>query len=169
MAPSIGADPGIRRFACLATVALVVEIDQLAKELAPRVHAAAVLPAHNPGFVTGWAPVSTRVVALLSALVVVAFVAVVGRWAVQIGIAPCIPALVAGGMLAHALDRFRFGSVRDFIATPWLIVDVADVAVALGLVALVVAFARRAWQLHNDACTITLELPSLRAVVVAGR
>ncbi len=99
MAPSIGADAGIRRLAGLGTVTLVVAVDQFAKELAPHVHAAAVAPAHNPGFVTGWAPVSSRVVALLSALVVV-------------------------------------------------------------------AFARRVWQLHNDACTITLQLPSLRAVVV---
>ena len=45
-------------------------------------------------------------------------------------------ALVIGGGLANTLDRARFGAVRDFIRTPWAIVNVADLCVVAGVVLL---------------------------------
>jgi hypothetical protein len=139
-------------------VAGVVGVDQISKML--------VNPARNPGFITGWTPLSVAVVIVVSALVLAAFLAVVGRWAVQIGISPVIPALIGAGMLAHSIDRLRFGAVRDFLATGVLIVDIGDLAVVAGLVALTVAFGLRVHQLRSASRTITLELPTLRAVIV---
>jgi lipoprotein signal peptidase len=40
-------------------------------------------------------------------------------------------------------NRIRLGSVRDFLATPWAIVNLADLAVAAGLIGLVIALAAR--------------------------
>jgi lipoprotein signal peptidase len=123
-------------------------------------------PDRNVGFVTGWSPVSAIAVTLLSVVVLTGFLAIVGRWAVQIGISPCIPALIAAGMFAHTIDRVRFGAVRDFLSVGWLIVDVADFAVAAGLVALAIAFATRMLTLRRQSRTIVLEFPAFRAVVV---
>jgi hypothetical protein len=123
-------------------------------------------PDRNVGLLTGWSPLSAIAVISLSVLVLAAFLAIVGRWAVQIGVSPCIPALVAAGMFAHTLDRVRFGAVRDYLSVGWLIVDVADFAVAAGLVALVAAFAHRMLILRRQSRTIVLELPAFRAVVV---
>jgi hypothetical protein len=142
-----------------ATVFAVVALDQTVKISVRQ-------PARNAGFLTGWSPVSVIAVIVLSILVLGGFLAIVGRWAVQIGISPCIPALIAGGMCAHTLDRIRLGAVRDFLSIGWLIVDIADFAVAAGLLALVIAFARRVLVLRRESRTIVLELPAFRAVVV---
>src|SRR5947207_2737374 len=107
--------------ALLVAVA-VVAADQIAKMQA-------IAPARNAGVVTGATPISGATLLAVTLLVLVAFLAVLGRWAVQIGVPAAIPALTAGGMMAHTLDRIRYGGVRDFLATPWLIIDVADLAV----------------------------------------
>ena len=71
------------------------------------------------------------------------FVTLVARWALRLGISPLIPGLVIGGMVGNILDRIVLGSVRDFLVTPWVICNVADLAIAGGLVAFVVAFGLR--------------------------
>ena len=53
-------------------------------------------------------------------------------------LAPWIPAAVLGGALANLLDRLLSGSVQDFLATPWVVFNLADVAVIAGLIGLVV-------------------------------
>jgi lipoprotein signal peptidase len=146
--------------------AYVVVLDQIAKATVVGMQSARIIPVRNPGFITGWSPVSASVVIVLTMLVLLGFMGVIGRWAVQIGIPPLIPTLVGAGMAAHAIDRIRFGSVRDFLSTGWLIIDVGDVAVILGLVTLGVAFAIRMRQLRRASQSITFELPTLRAVVV---
>jgi lipoprotein signal peptidase len=146
--------------------AYVVVLDQIAKATVVGMRSARIIPVRNPGLITGWSPVSASVVIVLTLLVLIGFMGVVGRWAVQIGIPPMIPTLVGAGIAAHAIDRIRFGSVRDFLSTGWLIIDVGDVAVILGLVTLGVAFAIRMRQLRRASQSITFELPTLRAVVV---
>jgi hypothetical protein len=141
------------------TVLAVVVLDQTIKISVRQ-------PARNPGFLTGWSPVSVIAVTAVSMLVLAGFLVIVGRWAVQIGISPCIPALIAAGMFAHTLDRVRFGAVRDFLSIGSLIVDIADFAIAAGLVALVAAFAHRMLTLRRESRTIVLKLPAFRAVVV---
>ena len=120
----------------------------------------------NPGMVTGWSPISVSVLIVMSVAVLLGFLGIIGRWAVQLDISPMIPALVAGGLVAHTIDRIRFGAVRDFLATGWLIIDVGDLAIVTGLVALMVAFAWRVNDLRKSSQRIELELPTLRAVVV---
>jgi lipoprotein signal peptidase len=143
----------------------VIVADQLAKATIAHADTGALAPVHNPGFVTGWSPVSMSTIIILTVGVIVAFLAIVGRWAVQIGISPIIPALIGGGMTAHLIDRVRFGGVRDFLPTGVLIINVADLAVMLGLVLLTTSYAWRVVTLHRAGKVITLELPSLRACV----
>jgi len=150
----------------VSTVAAVIVADQFAKAASPHLRSAAVVPVRNPGMITGWDPISVAGLVVVSVVVLLAFIGIVGRWAVQLDISPIIPALVCGGVVAHTIDRLRFGAVRDFIATGWLIIDVGDLAVVTGLVALTVAFMWRVMQLRGSAQTIQLQRPTLRAVIV---
>jgi lipoprotein signal peptidase len=119
----------------------VVAIDQLAKSAAPYLHIGLVAPARNPAYAFGTVGGSALALIAGSVAVLALFLAVIGRLAAHIGVSPCLPAVVAGGMLGNTLDRIRFGSVRDFLVVPGGIVNLADVAVAAGLIALVVMLA----------------------------
>src|SRR5262249_49945617 len=104
----------------------------------------------------------------LSAVVLVGFLTLVGRSLVRIGVPTFVPALIAGGMIGNALDRARLGAVRDFIHSPWLIFNVADVAVALGIVLTVVAVVVRAHQVKAQDQAIRFDLRRVRAEIVAA-
>jgi lipoprotein signal peptidase len=143
----------------------IVVADQIAKIFVLR-DRTGIQAAHNAGFVTGMAPTSKLVLVAATAIVLALFAGSIGRWAIHIGIPAVIPAVIAGGIAAHGVDRVRFGSVRDFISTGWLIVDVADFAVAGGLVALLIASAWRWRTISRQERTVVIELPRLRAVVV---
>jgi lipoprotein signal peptidase len=154
------------RTAALALGAVML-VDQFAKALAFSSTSSSVVPARNPGLLMGVGAGPRPALLIVSAAAVMLFVAVVGRWTVQIGVAPFLPAIVAGGMLSNALDRLRFGSVRDFLQTPPLIINLADLAVAGGIVALGIAVAVRLSYLRRTAQTVVFEPRGLRAVVVA--
>jgi lipoprotein signal peptidase len=117
----------------------VFAIDQLAKTAAPYLHSSFVLPARNPEYAFGAAGGSALVLVVGSVAVLAVFLAVIGRLAVRMGVSPCLPALIAGGMLGNTLDRISYGSVRDFLVVPGGIVNLADLAVAAGVIALVVS------------------------------
>ena len=119
----------------------VVAIDQLAKTAAPHLHVGLVLPARNPAYAFGTVGGSALALIAVSVVVLAVFLAVIGRLATQMGVSPWLPALIAGGMLGNTLDRIRFGSVRDFLVVPGAIVNLADLAVAAGMIALVVMLA----------------------------
>ena len=121
----------------------MLAVDQVAKAGA----AHATTSAHNPDLAFGIAHGPPPVLVALSILVLGVFLAVVGRLAVHAGISPVLPALIAGGMLGNVLDRARFGAVRDFIHIPFAIINVADIAIMIGIVALGVALPMRARRL----------------------
>ena len=127
----------IRSSAAVAGTVLIV--DQLAK--AGAAHAAT--PAHNPDLAFGVVGGPTLVLVFATIAVLGVFVAVLGRWAGRLGIPALIPALIAGGVLGNALDRARFGAVRDFIHTPFAIINLADIAVTVGIVTFAIAFGLR--------------------------
>jgi lipoprotein signal peptidase len=103
--------------------------DQASKALADR----AGLVAHNPDYALGVVGGPAPALIAGTAVVLVAFLALVARRAVQLGVSPLIPAVIAAGMVGNALDRMRFGGARDFVTTPWAIVNLADIAIAAGV------------------------------------
>jgi lipoprotein signal peptidase len=131
-----------------AVAGSAVAIDQLAKTAAPHVHSAFVAPASNPDYAFG--AVGGSALALIAGSVVVlgVFLAVIGRLAGRVGVSAAFPALIAGGMLGNTLDRIRYGAVRDFIVVPGGIVNLADFAVAAGVISVVVALGIRARAPH---------------------
>ncbi|MDP9332280.1 MAG: signal peptidase II [Actinomycetota bacterium] len=131
-------------------VAAIVLDDQLTKAAATR----AGLAAHNPSYALGVVGGPTAALIAGTIVVLVAFLAFVARPAVALGVSPIAPALIVGGMFGNALDRIRFGAARDFLVTPWAIVNVADLAVAAGIVAFAVAVAWRLYRLRLESSGI---------------
>ena len=125
-------------------VGAVVLDDQLTKAVA----AHAGLVAHNPAYALGVVGGPAPLLIVGTVAVMAAFLALVAGPAVALGVSPLAPALIVGGMFGNALDRIRFGAARDFIVTPWAIVNVADLAVAAGMVAFVVTVAWRMYRLR---------------------
>jgi lipoprotein signal peptidase len=124
-------------------VGAVVLDDQITKSAAAR----AGLVAHNPAYALGVVGGPARLLIFGTIVVMVAFIALVARPAVAFGVSPVAPALIVGGMLGNAVDRVRLGAARDFVTTPWAIVNLADIAVATGIVLFVIAVGWRAYQL----------------------
>jgi lipoprotein signal peptidase len=90
-------------------------------------------PAYAFGVVGGPAPALIAV----ALAVLGAFLALVMLAAPVLGVPPFVTALITGGLLSNTFDRVRFGAARDFVTTPWAIVNLADIAVAVGIVAFV--------------------------------
>jgi lipoprotein signal peptidase len=115
--------------------AAVVVDDQLTKAVATQ----RGLVLHNPSYALGVLGGPAPLLILGTVAVMAVFFSLVVPRAMAFGVPPAIPALIAGGMLGNLVDRVRLGAARDFITTPWAIVNLADLAVAVGLVAFVVA------------------------------
>lgn len=125
----------------LVVTASVLTIDQLSK-VAANSRAATVLPANHDyafGIIGGSAPV----LVIGALLVLGAFLGLASVLVQRLGISSFVPALVAGGTIGNTLDRIRLGSVRDFLVTPWAIINLADVAVAIGTLGIAIAIATR--------------------------
>jgi lipoprotein signal peptidase len=149
----------------VGTLAVVV-VDQFTKALAPHVDSHTIVTAHNPDYALGVMGGPTALLVVGTLLVLGVFLTLIGRWAIQIGLPAIVPALIAGGMVGNVADRLLLGGVRDFLVTPWAICNLADIAIAAGIVALGLSFLLRMIQLRLAAETIRLG-PGLRAVIVA--
>ena len=147
------------------TLAVIV-VDQFTKATATRVGSPAVVRLHNPDYAFGVMSGSAIALVLGTFVVLAIFLLVIGRWAIQIGIPAIVPALVAGGMMGNALDRILLGAVRDFLVTPWAICNLADIAIAIGIICVVTTFPVRLLQLRLTAARVRLVGPGLRAVIV---
>jgi signal peptidase II len=63
--------------------------------------------------------------------------------------------LLAGGAASNLADRIVHGAVRDWLATPWVVANLADLAVAAGAVCYLAAGARWALAVWAEASTNT--------------
>jgi lipoprotein signal peptidase len=136
----------------LLMVASVLLIDQVTKVAAAQGGTAVW---HNPDYAFGILGGSATVLILGAAGVLGAFLVVAQSLATRFGISMMLPALVAGGTLGNTIDRMRLGSVRDFIVTPWAIINVADLAVAAGVIGIAIALAVRVPRLRLQPATVT--------------
>lgn len=121
-----------------ATIAVIVGIDQFTKSVAPvnsGDSAAGVIG--NSGALAGVLPLEGVPLLLVSIAALVGLthmgVQLVGRGYVH----PIIVGLLAGGAVGNIIDRMVFGHVRDFIWTPWLVFNLADVALLAGAIGFV--------------------------------
>jgi len=135
-------EPG-RPAAGLLVATTVVLIDQATKIAATHDPSSIVSPARNPAYALGIVNGPAPALIAGSVIMLCAFIVMVDVLAARFQISVLMPALVAGGTVGNTLDRIRFGSVRDFLVTPWAIINVADIAVAAGIIGVVVTLAAR--------------------------
>lgn len=123
----------------VALAIVVVVVDQATKAMAPWLAswalAAQVMAVTNAEFMLGVAAASQLVTVIVAAVMLVAFGAYTWRLAGAGRLSWWVPALLIGGAVSNLADRVVFGAVRDFLVTPWAIINLADVAVVIGLVA----------------------------------
>ena len=117
-----------------ALVGGVTAVDLVTKTLAhARQGGSLVDPVNNPGLALHLVDVSTGV----EVLVGLAALLGMGGWAVRrvsSGRGRLVTAgLLLGGAMANLTDRVILGSVRDFLPTPWLVFNLADVAMVVGV------------------------------------
>jgi signal peptidase II len=143
------------RATALLVVAGVVVIDQLSKVAAAHGATGTIVPEHNPAYAFGIVSGSPAELVIGAVVVLGAFLVVADALSSRFGISAFLPALIAGGTIGNTLDRVRLGAVRDFIAMPWAIINLADVAVAVGIVGLVIALAARAPRSRTELATVT--------------
>jgi signal peptidase II len=121
------------RTALLAGAGVVV-VDQLTKAAATWVGNTAVThPATNPEFSLGVAGGSLPMMVVATIAGTLAFGAYVVRQAVRGRLPAWVPGLLVGGALSNLADRLVLGAVRDFVATPWVLWNLADLAVLIGI------------------------------------
>lgn len=113
-------------------VASVIAVDQLTKFAAHRGDAAgAVTPVLNPDYALGLFTAHPFALALGT----IAVLAVIALWSQHTTTRTSwwvIP-LFAAGAASNLLDRVAVGAVRDFLPTPWMVFNVADVAIAVAI------------------------------------
>jgi signal peptidase II len=116
-------------------VVLVVAMDQATKALAagPGRGIRLIHPLRNPAFSLQIADAGrwTELLAMLALLG--AAVAVATRLGTKAGVPSWATGLILGGAAGNLLDRAILGSVRDFLLTGPVVINLADVAVLLGL------------------------------------
>ena len=126
----------------IATALDVVVADQLTKLGAGALRSGPILPVHNPDYSLGLVSGAVPVLVLGSVIGLVAFGGHVVRRAGRGLLAPWVCGLLIGGALSNLADRAVLGAVRDFLATPWIVFNLADVAVVVGIGAYLLARVR---------------------------
>jgi signal peptidase II len=137
MPPHPWADSPVTRQAtglCL----VVVGLDQATK-LAATLAAAGqtsglVVPVHNPRFSLGLAGAPLPIMALLMAAGILAAGGYSLHAAHRGRLPTWVSGLLVGGASSNLLDRLLLGAVRDFLATPWAVINLADLAVLAAVI-----------------------------------
>jgi signal peptidase II len=129
----------------------VLVADQGSKDVA--VHGSPLVtrcPDYAFGFGGGSAAMLTiAAIGMLGVFLVVAY-----QLVARLEVSPILPALVAGGTLGNVVDRVRLGAVTDFVAAPSAILNVGDIAVALGVLGLTFTFTARLPRLRERYATV---------------
>ena len=137
--------------AALTVTGGLVIVDQLSKVAAAQALRGIMTPPRNPDYAFGIVGGSPIVLVIVAMSVLAVFVATIAPLSARLHISAGIPALIAAGTLSNTFDRIRLGAVRDFIVTPWAIINVADVCVMAGIVGLVLTLLHRAFTVQRAA------------------
>ena len=131
--------------AAAAAAAIAVVVDQTTKGLASQNHHISALETiGNDSTLAGTIPLGGM--PLLAVAVVTAMVCTYIGWRlVRTGrIHPVVLGLLLGGGIGNLLDRALLGYVRDFMWIPGLVINVADIAIVVGVIGFLLGVYRTA-------------------------
>jgi signal peptidase II len=144
--------PDTIRHRVITIAILVFATDQLTKLAGTLNLGGAFVPVHNPNYSLGIIGAPTVALIAVSAVTLMA----AGRHGVRLARAGRVPAwvpgIILGGAASNLVDRLVFGAVRDFIPTPIVIFNVADVAVLGGLAVFAWSAARNPIVVTSHSC-----------------
>ena len=134
----------LRRIAPLAV--LIVALDQATKTLAagPGRSHGLIYPMRNPAFSLQIADAGRWTEVLAMAAFLAVGVAVMSRLMASGRVPAWAIGLLLGGAVGNVVDRVLFGSVRDFLIAGPVVINLADVAVLIGVAAAYGAWAKTA-------------------------
>jgi lipoprotein signal peptidase len=92
-----------------------------------------LLPVQNPDFSLGLASAPFPIMLALASLGILGFGGYTAWQAHRRKALPWVPGLLIGGATANLLDRLLFGAVHDWLYLPKVVINLADVAVVVGL------------------------------------
>jgi signal peptidase II len=93
-----------------------------------------IIPVQNPNLSLGVATAPLPIVLVLATLGIIAFGGYTAREA-TLGTVPIwVPGLLIGGALGNLADRLLFGAVHDWLDLGKVVVNLADLAVLVGLI-----------------------------------
>jgi lipoprotein signal peptidase len=93
-----------------------------------------LLPVQNPDFSLGLASAPFPIMLALASLGILGFGGYTAWQAHRRKVLPWVPGLLIGGAMANLLDRLVFGAVHDWLYLPKVTVNLADIAVFLGII-----------------------------------
>ena len=106
-------------------------------------HVVGITNVHNSGAAFGLAPAAAAIFLAASVVVSVGIVVYVVRHPSDLR-ADAILGLILGGTVGNGFDRLVYGTVTDFVNVHfWPVFNVADSAISLGVVALLVGYVLR--------------------------
>jgi lipoprotein signal peptidase len=125
----------------LIVVFLDVASKTLAASVAARGYANGVLfPMSNPDFSLGLASAAFPLMLVLSSLGILSF-GTYTIWAAARGnVLTWVPGFLIGGALANLGDRVVFGAVHDWLHVATVVINLADIAVVVGLLGYAASF-----------------------------
>jgi signal peptidase II len=95
----------------------------------------AVLPIRNPGLLSGVGAGGRFAVGTVAVAMVIGFGAVIINRVRQGRLAAWAAGLLLGGAVANLVDRVALGCVRDFLVVGRMVVNLADIAILIGIAA----------------------------------
>ncbi len=101
-----------------------------------------VVPVTNPELLLGAGSGSAALMVVISLAGIVSFGGYLVRSLWRGSLPTYVPGFLIGGSTANLVDRVATGAVHDFIATPWIVLNLADVAVLVGVVGYLMAAIR---------------------------
>ncbi len=106
-------------------------------------HLVGITNVRNSGAAFGFAPAGTAFFTVASVVVAIGLVIFVARNPIDLR-TNAILGLILGGTVGNGSDRLIFGTVTDFVNVHfWPVFNVADSAVSVGVVALLVGYVLR--------------------------
>jgi len=150
----------------LVLIAAVMTLDQASKAAAFDGAGRQIGTARNIGFFLGVGGGSQAGLIVLSVVVLGVFAFAASRTMAALGGWTLGPMLIIGGAGSNLFDRVRLGAVRDFVTAGPFIINIADVAVASGLLLTAAALGLIAHRLHTNGETVRFDSRRLRVVPV---